>query len=146
MRTLYRYGGLPAGLVVIAPGAGSVNTGIRGRDRVGTDLAREKIVGPPDSASPGRLVDTGAEAQAFANVMRKHTLEATGGKTYAEMPRFLDVVAARATNDESAAAKDPKSDPPVAKAARDIWVTSTALQDRAARRRTSPRAWPPSPS
>jgi hypothetical protein len=127
MRNLYRYGGLLASLVLIAFGAGAIYTGFDGRDRVGDDLAREKIVGTPDSTIPGRLVDTGAEAQAFANVMRKHTLEATGGKTYAEMPRFLDENG-QGTNDESAAAKDPKTGAPVANGARDIWVTSTALQ------------------
>ena len=127
MRSLYRYGGLAASLVLIAFGAGSIYTGIDGRDRVGDDLAREKIVGTPDSTIPGRLVDSGSEAQAFANVIRKHTLEATGGETYAEMPRFLDDDG-KGTNDEAAAAKDPKTGAPVANGARDIWVTSTALQ------------------
>ena len=87
----------------------------------------DKIVGTPDSSIPGQLVDTGSEAQAFAAVMRKHTLEATGGKTYAEMPRYLDA-GGKGTNDEAAAAKDPKTGAPVANGARDIWVTSTALQ------------------
>jgi hypothetical protein len=127
MRNLYRYGGLLASLVLIAFGAGAIYTGIDGRDRVSSDLAREKIVGTPDSTIPGQLVDTGSEAQAFANVMRKHTLEATGGKTYAEMPRYL-TASGQPTNDESAAAKDPKTGEPVANGARNIWVTSTALQ------------------
>ena len=127
MRSLYRYGGLVASIVLIAFGAGAIYTGIDGRDRVGNDLAREKIVGTPDSTIPGRLVDTGAEAQAFANVIRKHTLEATGGKTYAEMPRYLDANG-KDTNDESAAAKDPKSGQPVENPARDIWVSSTGFQ------------------
>jgi hypothetical protein len=58
--------------------------------------------------------------------MRKHTLEATGGKTYAQMPRFLDKTG-NGTNDEQAAAVDPKSGEPVANPARNIWVTETAL-------------------
>jgi hypothetical protein len=127
MRNLYRWGGLLASLVLIAFGAGAIYTGIDGRDRVQSDLAREKIVGTPDSTIPGQLVDTGSEAQAFAAVMRKHTLEATGGKTYAEMPRYLSE-SGQPTNDESAAAKDPKTGEPVANGARNIWVTSTALQ------------------
>ena len=127
MRNLYRYGGLLASLVLIAFGAGAIYTGIDGRDRVQSDLAREKIVGTPDSSIPGQLVDTGSEAQAFAAVMRKHTLEATGGQTYAEMPRYLDENG-KGTNDEAAAVKDPKTGAPVANGARDIWVTSTALQ------------------
>ena len=53
--------------------------------RSADDLAREQIVGTPDSTIPGQKVDTGSEAKAFAAVMRKHTLEATGGQTYAQM-------------------------------------------------------------
>lgn len=58
--------------------------------------------------------------------MRKHALEATGGKTYAEMGRFLDAKG-NDTNDEAAAAKDPKTGRPVENGARNIWVTETAL-------------------
>ena len=127
MRNLYRYGGLVASVVLIVFGAGAIYTGIDGRARVGDDLAREKIVGTPDSTIPNQLVDTGSEAQAFANVIRKHTLEATGGKTYAEMPRYLSE-SGQPTDDEAAAAKDPKTGEPVANGARNLWVTSTALQ------------------
>ena len=58
--------------------------------------------------------------------MRKHALEATGGQTYAQMPRFVDATG-KGTNDEKAAAKDPKSGKPVDNPARNIWVTETAL-------------------
>src|SRR5215208_5324237 len=126
MSKFFKYGGLVASIVLIAFGIGAVYTGIDGRDRVQSDLAREQIVGTPDSTIPNQLVDTGSEAQAFAAVMRKHTLEATGGKTYAQMPRFLDK-AGKGTNDEKAAAVDPKSGAPVANPARNIWVTETAL-------------------
>jgi len=43
------------------------------------------------------------------------------------MPRFLDA-AGKGTNNENAAAKDPNSGGPLANPARNIWVTSTALQ------------------
>ena len=89
-------------------------------------LAREQIVGTPDSAIPNQLVDTGSEAQAFANVMRKHTLEATGGQTYSEMGRFLDANG-KPTNDENKAAKDAKTGQPVENGLRNLWVTETAL-------------------
>jgi len=49
----------------------------------------------------GEEVETGKQAKCFADYMRIHTLEATGGKTYAEMPQ----------------------DSPQ----REIWVTETAL-------------------
>ena len=127
MSKFFKYGGIVASIVLIAFGVGSIYTGVDGRDRVQSDLAREQIIGTPDSTIPNQLVDTGSEAQAFAAVMRKHTLEATGGKTYAQMERFVDK-AGKPTNDEKAAAVDPKSGEPVANQARNIWVTSTALQ------------------
>ena len=126
MSKFFKYGGLVASIVLIAFGIGTIYTGINGRDQVRSDLAREQIVGTPDSSIPGQLVDSGSEAQAFAKVMRKHTLEATGGKTYAQMPRYLDGNG-KATDNEAAAAKDPKTGEPVANQARNIWVTSTAL-------------------
>jgi hypothetical protein len=127
MHKFFKYGGLVASIVLIAFGVGSIYTGIDGRDRVQGDLAREQIVGTPDSTIPGQLVDSGSEAEAFANVIRKHTLEATGGQTYAQMPRFLDENG-KPTENEEAAATDPKSGEPVANPARNIWINSTALQ------------------
>jgi len=127
MSKFFKYGGIVASVVLIAFGVGAIYMGIDGRDRVQSDLAREQIVGTPDSTIPGQKVDTGSEAQAFAATIRKHTLEATQGKTYAEMERFVDEQG-QPTNDENAAAKDPKSGEPVANGARNIWVTSTALQ------------------
>ena len=71
-------------------------------------------------------MNTGGEARAFAKVMRKHTLEATGGKTCAQMPQFLDA-SGKGTNDKAAAAKDPKTGAPTSNPAGQIWVTETAL-------------------
>ena len=126
MNRLIKLGGIAASAILIAFGIGSIYTGVDGRDRVRDDLAREQIVGTPDSSIPNQLVNTGSEAEAFAAVMRRHTLEATGGKTYAQMPRFLDAKG-KGTNDEKLAARDPKSGAPVSNPQREIWVTSTAL-------------------
>jgi hypothetical protein len=126
MSKLVTYAGIAASVILIAFGIGSIVTGINGRDRVHRDLAREQIVGTPDSTIPNQLVDTGSEAQAFANVMRKHTLEATGGQTYSEMGRFLDKNG-KPTSDEKAAAIDAKTGQPVENGLRNMWVTETAL-------------------
>src|SRR3954471_18215939 len=126
MRKLFRYGGFAASLILIAFGIGAIYMGVDGRSTVRNDLAREQIVGTPDSAIPGQKVDTGSEAKAFADVMRKHTLEATKGQTYAQMGRYVDANG-KPTNDEKVAAKDPKSGEPMANPARNIWVTETAL-------------------
>lgn len=127
MTGLARKGGIAASIILIAFGIAAVAVGATGRDTVRDELARERIVGTPDSAIPGQNVDTGSEARDFAAVMRKHTLEATGGQTYAQMGRYLDE-SGKPTADEAAAAKDPKTGQPVANPARDIWISSTAFQ------------------
>ena len=126
MTKLYTYAGIAASVVLIAFGIGSIYMGFDGRDRVRGDLAREQIVGTEDSTIPGQKVDSGSEAQAFAAVIRKHTLEATGGQTYSQMGRFLDENG-KPTSDESLAAKDPKSGEPVENGLRNMWINSTAL-------------------
>ena len=126
MSKVFQYGGIAASIVLIVFGAGTIIVGYNGRDRVHSDLAREQIVGTPDSTIPGQLVDTGSEAEAFAKVMRKHALEATGGQTYAQMGRYMGKDG-KATNDEKLAAVDPKSGKPVDNPVRNLWVTETAL-------------------
>ena len=125
-RKFFEYGGIAASVFLIAIGAGSIGLGAWGFNEVRDSLAREHIVGTPDSTIPGQKVDTGSEARAFADVMRKHTLESTDGRTYAEMGRFLDAQG-KETSDEAKAAKDPATGRPVPNRARDLWVTETAL-------------------
>jgi hypothetical protein len=126
MRKLFKYGGIAASIVLIAFGIGAIYMGVDGRGYVRDNLAAENIVGTPDSTIPGQKVDTGSEAQAFAKIMRHHTLEATGGQTYSQMGQYLDANG-KPTDDKAAAAIDPKTKQPVANAQRNIWVTETAL-------------------
>jgi hypothetical protein len=126
-KKLYIYAGIAASCVMIVIGISSIAVGYAGRDTVRDELARENIVGTPDMKNvANEKIDTGQEARDFAAGMRVHTLEATGGQTYAEMPRFLDKNG-KPTEDEKAAAVDPKSGEPVSNPAREIWVTETAL-------------------
>jgi hypothetical protein len=128
-RKIFEYGGIAASIVLIAFGIGSIAIGATGVNEVRDNLARENIVGTEDSSIPGQKVDTGSEAKAFANVMRTHALESTGGLTYADMGRYKSASNpddAKGTSDEAAALKD-ESGAPVSNGARDIWVTETAL-------------------
>src|SRR3954454_137 len=126
MNKLFQYAGIAASIVLIAFGIGALYMGVDGRSMVRNDLAREQIVGTPDSSIPGQKVDTGSEAKAFAAVMRKHALEATDGQTYAQMGRFLDA-SGKLTNDEKAAAINPQTKKPVENGLRNLWVNETAL-------------------
>ena len=122
----FTYGGIVASIILIVFGVASIAVGYNGRNEVRDTLAAEKIVGTPDSTIPGQKVDTGSEARAFADVMRKHALESTGGQVYAEMGRFLDENG-KPTSDEKLAAKDAATGRPVENGLRDLWVTETAL-------------------
>jgi hypothetical protein len=127
MSGIARKGGIAASIVLILMSVALIGVGIAGRDTVRDDLAREQIVGTPDSAIANQKVDTGGEAKEFAATIRKHTMEATGNQTYSQMGRFLDA-SGKPTEDEAAAAKDPKTGEAVENPARNIWISSTAFQ------------------
>ena len=83
----------------------------------------------PDCDVAEEPIDTGSEARCFAQYMRIHALESSSGLTYAEMGRYVsaeDPSDPAGTNDVAAAAKD-ESGQPVSNAARNLWVTETAL-------------------
>lgn len=146
MRKLFEIGGLVAAAVLIAFGIGAVYMSLDGRATVRDSLKLEQIVGSPDMtpeaikaeaaeagltgvelptvAVAGEKIDTGDKARAFASYMRIHALEATGGLTYAQMPRFA-TEDGKGTNDPKAALQ--QNGRPVDNAARNIWVTETAL-------------------
>src|SRR5436190_14052245 len=145
---VFNYGGIAAAVILIAFGIGALVMGANGRDTVRTNISKESIVGTPDmtptaiaaeakkaglknvdipsKSVAGQTIDTGGEAKTFAEYMRIHALEGTGGQVYAQMGRYLDAKG-KATNDEAAAAKDPKTGKPVENGARNLWVTETAL-------------------
>jgi hypothetical protein len=150
-RRALEIGGIIAGAIMIAFGVGALVMSINARNTVGDELTREKIVGSADM-SPAAItaamkesglqnvaaptcdvaeqaIETGGDARCFAQYMRIHALEASGGLTYAQMGRFLaasDPADPKGTSDETAALKD-DSGKPVANAARNTWVTETAL-------------------
>jgi hypothetical protein len=151
-RRLLEWGGLAAGVVLIGFGIASLVLSIAGHNEVRTQLAREEIVGTPDMTPEGiaqgaqeaglpasielptcsvagESVDTGSEAKCFADYMRIHALESTGGLTYAQMGQYVsaaDPSDPAGTNDPAAAQKDADGNP-VSNSARNIWVTETAL-------------------
>ena len=132
MRRAFRWGGYLASTVLIVFGAGSIVAGVLGYLEVRDTIQRENITATPDveeigvDLEPGEEVDSGAEAKEFARIIRTHALEATGGRTFAEMGRFL-TPEGEETSDEAEAAIDEQSGQPVENPARDIWITATAF-------------------
>jgi len=92
-------------------------------------------ISAPSCSAAGKLVDNGDTARCFAEYMRIHALEATGGLTYAQMGRFTAKPGTPvkftdfngATSIDTYALIDAKTKQPVANHARDLWVTETAL-------------------
>ena len=151
-RKILEIGGVIAGAVLIAFGAVSLFLSIDARSTVADELKAEVITGsddmnpadirasaaeaglPASVALPscnvaGELINSGAEARCFAQYMRIHALEATGGLTYSQMGRYLaadDPGNAAGTSDAAEALKD-ESGQPVLNTRRDTWVTETAL-------------------
>ncbi len=126
MRRTLELGGYLASLTLVVIGVISISMGFSAFNEVRDNLAAEKIVGTEDSSIPGEKVDTGDEARAFAEVMRQHALEASDGRVYSEMGRFI-TEDGEETNDHEEAAKNPETGRPVDNAARNLWVTETAL-------------------
>ncbi len=151
-RKVWEIGGFISGAVLIVFGVIAIVLGVNGYRTVQDELNKEYIVGGSDMSPdeikagaeeaglPERIklpscnvvdeeIDTGSEARCFAQYMRIHALESTGGLTYAQMGRFQSAANpddAAGTSDEEAAAKD-ESGQPISNGARNLWVTETAL-------------------
>ena len=130
-RKFFEYGGWIAGVVLIAFGIAAIAMGVNGRNEVRDAIAAQKITAGDDAAEitngklqPGQAITTGGEAKQFAKIMEHHTLDATGGKRYAEMGRLL-TPEGKETSDEALAAK--VNGRPVENGLRNMWVTETAL-------------------
>jgi len=147
MRRILELGGIFSAIVLIAFGIGAIATGMNGRSTVKDNLQQEQITGTPDMTPAGnkktaaaagldssialptctvanKTVNDGASARCFASYMRIHALEATGGKTYSQLPRFA-TTDGKGTNNEAAALK--KGGQPVDNPIRNLWITETGL-------------------
>ena len=112
-RRILEWGGLGASVVLIRFGVAALYMGFDGRSTVQDSLKQEQIyfgeASDPAVAKyadqwAGQQVTTGDQARAFAKIMRMHTLEATGGLTYAQMGRFQSAAKPsdqKGTNDEA---------------------------------------------
>ncbi len=157
MRKALEIGGLVAGAVLIVFGIVAIAMGFNGRSTVNTELKQQQVVGTPDMTPAGikaeaqkaglknisfptctvanKTVTSGATARCFAQYMRIHALEATGGYVYSQMGQYTakagtpksQLMPGGGTSNVKFAQLDPKTTQPVSNGARDVWVTETAL-------------------
>lgn len=151
-RRLWQFGGFAAGGLLILFGVATILMGANGYRTVQKELNRENIsgsddmnpssieqsaqmagldesVGLPTCDVAGKEIDSGGRARCFAQYMRVHALEATGGLTYAEMGRYQSAEDPRsaAGTDDAAAAEKNSSGQPISNDSRNIWITFNAL-------------------
>lgn len=142
-----RLAGLSATLILIVFGVAAIVQGLDGRSTVRDSLALEHVDGEPGMTPAGiaakakaagltgvdlptcsvegKAVDNGTDARCFAQYMRIDALLATGGKTYAQMPRFA-AKDGKGTDEEALAVKLPNG-VGMPNPARNVWITETAL-------------------
>jgi hypothetical protein len=147
MRRILEIGGFVAAAVLITFGIVAIVMGVNGRNTVHKSLTQEAIVGSDDMTPAliraeakeaglpstidfptmdvaGKTIDTGPEARAFAGYMRIHALEASGGLTYSQLPRFATEDGTGTSDPEQALQVNGR---PVDNPVRNLWVTETAL-------------------
>jgi hypothetical protein len=154
---VFRIGGIVSGGVLIAFGIVVIVLAVAGGNTVKNELNQQQITGTPDMTPAaittevnkaglknvkipscsvaGEAISNGTEARCFAQYMNIHALLATGGYVYSEMGIYeakpdapkAQLAPGGGTNNTDFAQTDPKTGAPVQNAARDVWVTETAL-------------------
>jgi hypothetical protein len=139
--------GIAAALVLVVFGAAAIVKGVDGRSTVHDSLALEAVKGEagmtpsviagkakaaglkavelPTCSVEGKAITNGTDARCFAQYMRVDALLASGGKTYAQMPRYASKDG-KGTNDLAAAITFPNG-AGMPNPARNVWITETAL-------------------
>lgn len=148
MRKMLEIGGMLAAVVLVGFGIAAIVMGAEGRSTVNSNVSEQKIVGTPDMTPQGikaeaaksglnvatlkipscsvanQPVEDGTSARCFAQYMKIHALEATGGQLYSQMPRYA-TANGKGTDVEAQALK--AGGKPVPNQAREVWVQETAL-------------------
>jgi len=147
-KNVWSYGGVVASIILIVFGTVAIVLATSGHSEVRKDIKREQIVGTPDMTPKAisaeaqkagltnidlpscsvanQKIETGSQAKCFASYMRVHALEATGGQTYSQMPRYASADG-KGTNDAAQATKNPKTGQPLDNPARNVMINYTAL-------------------
>ncbi len=150
-KKLLEIGGFISGAILIVFGVAVIALGFSGRNTVNSSLNQQQITGTADmtpaaikaeaqkagltSAQVGsypscsvanKAINSGSRARCFAEYMRIHALEASGGLYYSQMGMYATANGSPAgTSDATKAVM--AGGKPVSNSARNTWVTETAL-------------------
>jgi hypothetical protein len=114
------------GVAFVIGGAYTIYRGFDAKAQVRAELLDQNIMTPEDASIPNARVQDAATAHAMAEIIGVHAMEATGGRTYAEMGRFLAADGGD-TSDETAALLDEEGNP-VPNPLRNVAFQASALQ------------------
>ncbi len=111
-------------ILAFIAGIALVGAGVWGILFTYENVSEERIVTPSDASIPSQPVRGPLTLLAQSEIMREHTLKATKGQTYAQMPRQVlkvDETGNPVVDEMGQTVMIPNE-------ARDIWITSTALR------------------
>ena len=142
-----RLAGIAAALILAVFGVAAIAKGIDGHSTVRDSLALEAVKGEPGMTPSviagkakaaglkavdlptcsveGKSITNGTDARCFAQYMRVDALLASGGKTYAQMPRYASKDG-KGTDDLAPAITFPNG-VGMPNPNRNVWITETAL-------------------
>lgn len=126
MKKAFPIGLMIIGLAFLVGGTYTVTRGFDARAQVRDELIAQDITTPDDASIPGVQVKDAATAQSMADIIGHHALEAGGGKTYAELGRYLTPDGGN-TSDETLALLDEDGNP-VPNPIRDVAFQASALR------------------
>lgn len=120
---------LPAatGLAVGSAGVGFIGVGLWGRREARRALTRERVVSGNNASAQNAFLASAGRARSMAELIRRNTVEATSGRTYAEIDPYLDAHR-NTTPDAEHAAKDERTGEPIENPDHALWIQSTTLQ------------------
>ncbi len=111
------------GYLAIVAGLLLVIGGVWGISFTYKNVAQENIVTGEDASIPNTKVLGPLTLKSQADIIREHTLKITEGKTYAQMPRFIEK-----KDDKGNVVLDKEGKAVlIENTARNIWITATSL-------------------
>jgi hypothetical protein len=126
MKKLFPIALMVLGLVFVGSSAYTVVRGFDAKNQVREELIAQHITTPDDASIPGARVDDPTTAKSMAEIIEVHALEATDGRTYSEMGRFLAVDGG--DTDDPAAAVTGADGKPVANPLRNTAFQASSLR------------------